>query len=250
MIFLHRWPFCIRHHFTFVFVLSVTVIVRFAIESFCAVLFSWLFRDRDCWFYKDHRSFFNFYMFYEYNRLFCRNVFFTLSAAHMAIVTKMTVLSRSAIVVLSNIWWRFCVVTLLFGFFSVAVGFCRRTESDLFLFSLMSRWIKQDLSVVVINLEHITYNILFKNLTLFITFIGWFSDNFNFCCIICLYFGISNFKIYPVYTSSSKYIFPDLNTNNAQFGIFTSFWRLFCSNLSVKCHHRHTIEYDYKKIID
>ena len=24
----------------------------------------------------------NFYMFYEYNRLFCRNVFFTLSAAH------------------------------------------------------------------------------------------------------------------------------------------------------------------------
>ena len=34
---------------------------------------------------------------------------------------------------------------------------------------------------------------------------GWFSDNFNFCCIICLYFGISNFKIYPVYISSSKY---------------------------------------------
>ena len=57
--------------------------------------------------------------------------------------------------------------------------------------------------------------------------LGWFSDNFNFCCIICLYFRISNFEIYPVYTSSSKYIFPDLNTNNAQFGIFTSFWRLF-----------------------
>ena len=81
MIFLQWWPFCIRHHFTFVFVLSVAVIVRFAIESFCFV-FSCLFRDWDRWFYKDHRSFFNFYMFYEYNRLFCRNVFFTLSAAH------------------------------------------------------------------------------------------------------------------------------------------------------------------------
>ena len=81
-IFLHRWPFCIRHHFTFVFVLSVAVIVRFAIESFCSV-FSCLFRDWDRWFYKDHRSFFSFYMFYEYNRLFCRNVFFTLSAAHI-----------------------------------------------------------------------------------------------------------------------------------------------------------------------
>ena len=74
MIFLHRWPFCIRHHFTFVFVLSVAVIVRFAIESFCSV-FTCLFRDWDRWFYKDHRSFFNFYMFYEYNRFFCRNVF-------------------------------------------------------------------------------------------------------------------------------------------------------------------------------
>ena len=76
--------------------------------------------------------------------------------------------------------------------------------------------------------------------------LGWFSDNFNFCCIICLYFGISNFEIYPVYTSSSKYIFPDLNTNNAQFGIFTSFWRLFCANLSIKCHHRHKLVYAYK----
>ena len=75
---------------------------------------------------------------------------------------------------------------------------------------------------------------------------GWFSDNFNFCCIICLYFGISNFKIYPVYTNSFKYIFPDLNTNNAQFGIFTSFWRLFCTNLRMKCHHRHTLVYAYK----
>ena len=27
-----------------------------------------------------------------------------------------------------------------------------------------------------------------------------------------MHFGISNFKIYPVYTSSFKYIFPDLNT--------------------------------------
>ena len=85
MIFSHWWPFCIRHHFTFVFVLSVAVIVRFAIESFCSV-FSCLFRDWDRWFYKDHRSFFNFYMFYEYNRLFCRNVFFTLSAAHNSLL--------------------------------------------------------------------------------------------------------------------------------------------------------------------
>ena len=81
MIVLHFWPFCIPDHFASVFVLSVAVIVRFAIESFCSV-FSCLFRDLDCWFNKDHRSFFNFNMFYEYNRLFCRNVFFTLSAAH------------------------------------------------------------------------------------------------------------------------------------------------------------------------
>ena len=78
---------------------------------------------------------------------------------------------------------------------------------------------------------------------------GWFSDNFNFCCIILLYFGISNFIIYPVYTSSFKYIIPDLNTNNAKFGIFTSFWRLFCTNLSIKCHHRH-ICICLQKIID
>ena len=76
--------------------------------------------------------------------------------------------------------------------------------------------------------------------------IGWFSDNFNFFCIICLYFGISNLKIYPVYTNSFKYIFPDLNTNNAQFGIFTSFWRLFCTNLRMKCHHRHILVYAEK----
>ena len=74
----------------------------------------------------------------------------------------------------------------------------------------------------------------------------WFSDNFNFCCIICLYFGISNLKMYPVYTNSFRYIFPDLNTNNAQFRIFTSFWRLFCTNLRMKCHHRHTLVYAYK----
>ena len=43
----------------------------------------------------------------------------------------------------------------------------------------------------------------------------WFSDNFNFGCIICLYLGISNLKIYPIYLNSFKYIFPDLNTNNA-----------------------------------
>ena len=46
-----------------------------------------------------------------------------------------------------------------------------------------------------------------------------FSDNFNFCCIICFYFGISNLKIYPVYTNSFKYIFPDLNrtTHNLEY---------------------------------
>ena len=52
---------------------------------------------------------------------------------------------------------------------------------------------------------------------------GWFSDNFNFCCIIYLYFDISNFKIYPVYTSSFMYIISVLKTSNEQFGIFTSF---------------------------
>ena len=31
-------------------------------------------------------------------------------------------------------WWRFCVVTLLFGFFCWCKGICNRTESDLFLF--------------------------------------------------------------------------------------------------------------------
>ena len=112
MIFLHWWPFCIRHHFTFVFVLSVAVIVRFAIESFCSV-FSCLFRDWDRWFYKDHRSFFNFYMFYEYNRLFCRNVFFTLSAAHtaphpallMAIFTAWEPLSLDWPMTVMHRWW-------------------------------------------------------------------------------------------------------------------------------------------------
>ena len=33
-----------------------------------------------------------------------------------------------------SFWWRFCVVTLLFGFFCGCKGFCHRTESDLFLF--------------------------------------------------------------------------------------------------------------------
>ena len=31
--------------------------------------------------------------------------------------------------------WRFCAVTLLFGFFRGCRGVCHRTESDLFLFS-------------------------------------------------------------------------------------------------------------------
>ena len=74
-----------------------------------------------------------------------------------------------------------------------------------------------------------TYNTNALTHSYLIIIYGWFSDNFNFYCIICLYFGISNLKIYPVYTNSFKYIFPDLNTNNAQFGIFTSFWRLFCT---------------------
>ena len=69
VIFLHRCSFCIRDHLASMFVLSVAVIVRFAIESFCS-LFSRLFRDWDCWFYKYHRSFFNFNMFYEYNHIF------------------------------------------------------------------------------------------------------------------------------------------------------------------------------------
>ena len=33
-----------------------------------------------------------------------------------------------------SFWWRFCVVTLVFGFFCQCRGFCHRTESDLFLF--------------------------------------------------------------------------------------------------------------------
>ena len=32
-------------------------------------------------------------------------------------------------------WWRFCVVTLILGFFCRCRGFCHRTESDLFLFT-------------------------------------------------------------------------------------------------------------------
>ena len=36
MIFLHRWSFCVGDLFASVFVLSVAVIVRFAIESFCS----------------------------------------------------------------------------------------------------------------------------------------------------------------------------------------------------------------------
>ena len=83
------------------------------------------------------------------------------------------------------------------------------------LLSLLEYLGKSDLLIKLTNTDNCRY------------IYGWFSDNFNFCCIICLYFGISNFKIHPVYTSSSKYIFPDLSNNNAQFGIFTSFWRLF-----------------------
>ena len=35
-----------------------------------------------------------------------------------------------------SFWWRFCVVTLLFGFFCWCRGFCHRNESDLFLYLL------------------------------------------------------------------------------------------------------------------
>ena len=37
----------------------------------------------------------------------------------------------------------------------------------------MSRCINQDLSIVVINLKRINYDLLFKNRTLFITFIPY-----------------------------------------------------------------------------
>ena len=82
-IFLHRWSFCIDDLFAFVFVLSVAVIVRFAIESFCST-FSCLFCDWNCSFYNDHRSFLILICSMNINRLFCQNVFFTLSAAHMS----------------------------------------------------------------------------------------------------------------------------------------------------------------------
>ena len=36
--------------------------------------------------------------------------------------------------------WRFCVVTLLFGFFCKCGGFCHRTESDLFL--ILKNWLR------------------------------------------------------------------------------------------------------------
>ena len=63
---------------------------------------------------------------------------------------------------------------------------------------------------------------------------GWFSENFNFCCTICLNFEIWNFRIYPVYTSSFMCIFSDLKTDNAKFETFTSFLHRFCTNLSMK----------------
>ena len=52
---------------------------------------------------------------------------------------QLTVLSRSAILLPSKFWWRFCVVILLLGLFCRCKGFCRRTESDLFL-SLCTEW--------------------------------------------------------------------------------------------------------------
>ena len=38
--------------------------------------------------------------------------------------------------VIEGFSWRFCVVTLLFGFFIECWGFCHRNKSDLFLFLL------------------------------------------------------------------------------------------------------------------
>ena len=72
---------------------------------------------------------------------------------------------------------------------------------------------------------------------------GWFSDNFNFCCIICLYFEISIFKIYPVYTSLFMYNFLiwKPTTHNVEYLIH------FCANLIMKCHYRHTPVFTFKK---
>ena len=57
-----------------------------------------------------------------------------------------------------------------------------------------------------------------------------------------MYFEISNLKIYPVYTSSFNYNF----LINAQCGIINSFLNRLCTNLIMKCHYRHTLEYTYK----
>ena len=44
-------------------------------------------------------------------------------------------------------WWRFYVVTLLFGLFCGCRGFCHRTESDLFLFLLSSLLTTEDANI-------------------------------------------------------------------------------------------------------
>ena len=48
-----------------------------------------------------------------------------------------------------------------------------------------------------------------------------------------MYFEMPSFDICPVYTNSFMYIFSDLKTSNAQFGIFTSFSHHFCTNLRI-----------------
>ena len=68
---------------------------------------------------------------------------------------------------------------------------------------------------------------------------GRFSDNFNFCYIICLYFKISNFKIYPVYTSLFMYNFLiwKPTTHNVEYLIhFYAFLRQFNNKMSLPSH--------------
>ena len=89
-------------------------------------------------------------------------------------------------------FWRFCVVTLLFGFFCGCRVFCHRTESDLFLF-LFHCFLKLSVGVsaFVIGLSHISYFFLhIPGRTEFGTFLRRFtSDNCIFtvqrkCCIM------------------------------------------------------------------
>ena len=58
------------------------------------------------------------------------------------LLLQVTVLSRSQSLCNRSFWWRFFyVVTLFFGFFCGCRGFCHETESDLFLFFLISKYV-------------------------------------------------------------------------------------------------------------